>query len=461
MISLIFIQPSFTLDEEFPVIEISNFLLKKFHLHDNGMITVQIGQKQIKAHCKVVTKEADSETIWLNQSCLNHFNLPSRTMKLQAFKHQNCLVLGPVVAIITEIKMSENKTPLFPSIQTFCQELHEYSENHGGLFFVTNISRFPTKGFYYQTSWEEDVTPTSNIIYNRIHSRQLEKKPNFQLLKNSWEQNGLLLFNDRYFSKWEIHEMLLSKKWLQSYLPSTIIFTEDNLQYWLKTYNDFYLKPDSGSQGRQIIHYCMNDNRFQLEQTSFSSKTLYTFETVDDAANQIRKWIRSKEFIMQQTIPLIHVDDRKIDFRFLCHKISTDRWTITSSVGRMSGEKSFVANIAQGGSIVRPEKIINTLFEKEKAKQILDLMRELAIEIATTISNETNGLIGELGIDIGVDLNGKPWLIEVNSKPSKQSDNDSPVIRPSAKAIFNYCTNLWIERSTLHDKTRDINDDTF
>ncbi|KYC97142.1 hypothetical protein B4102_0797 [Heyndrickxia sporothermodurans] len=460
MISQVSIQPSFTLDEDFPIVEISSLLLKKFYIRENEMINIQIGQKQIDVHCNV-THEADIETIYLNQSCLNHLNLPPRTIKLQAINHQNCLILGPIVAVMTEIKMTEEKTPLFPAIQTFCQELHEYSQEHGGLFFVTNVSRFPNKGFYYQTSWEEDETPTCNIIYNRIHSRQVEKNPNFQRLKNTWKNNGLLLFNDRYFSKWEIHEMLLSKKSLQSYLPSTIIFTEENLQQWLKKYNDFYLKPDLGSQGRQIIHYFMKDNRFQLEQTSFSSKSLYTFETLGEAASQIKKWIQSKGFIIQRTIPLIHVDERKIDFRFLCHKTLKDRWTITSAVGRLSEEKNFVSNIAQGGSIIRPEKMINTLFEKEKAKQILDLMKELAIEIATTISNEVEGLIGELGIDIGVDFSGKPWLIEVNSKPSKQSDNDSLVIRPSAKAIVNYCTNLWIERSTLHDKTRNINNDTF
>ena len=70
--------------------------------------------------------------------------------------------------------------------------------------------------------------------------------------------------------------------------------------------------------------------------------------------------------------------------------------------------------------------------------------------ILTSVSMalEAEGLYGELGIDLAIDVHDQPWIIEVNTKPSKQTDMTSApqTVRPSAKAIIEYCLTLMEEK---------------
>jgi predicted ATP-grasp superfamily ATP-dependent carboligase len=91
---------------------------------------------------------------------------------------------------------------------------------------------------------------------------------------------------------------------------------------------------------------------------------------------------------------------------------------------------------------MKPLKIFSILSDQKTAIQQLAMMKELAVETASIISQKCDGLIGELGIDIGVDENGKLWIIEVNSKPSKNFEDSDKRIRPSAKALIEYAAAL-------------------
>jgi len=51
---------------------------------------------------------------------------------------------------------------------------------------------------------------------------------------------------------------------------------------------------------------------------------------------------------------------------------------------------------------------------------------------------------GELGIDLAIDTSGRVWLLEVNSKPSK--NDNTPLsgqgIRPSVRIMLHYARHL-------------------
>ncbi|HYK72188.1 MAG TPA: YheC/YheD family protein, partial [Pseudoneobacillus sp.] len=54
---------------------------------------------------------------------------------------------------------------------------------------------------------------------------------------------------------------------------------------------------------------------------------------------------------------------------------------------------------------------------------------------------------------------GHPWLIEINSKPSKNFEEQEIKIRPSAKAIISYCQFLALEH--VIQKHSDFNCDSI
>jgi glutathione synthase/RimK-type ligase-like ATP-grasp enzyme len=136
-----------------------------------------------------------------------------------------------------------------------------------------------------------------------------------------------------------------------------------------------------------------------------------------------------------------------MDFRALCHKSLNNNWHVTSVVARISAEDEFVSNIARGGEILAPLKALGSLMSKEEAKETLARIKDLSTDTAAALSLQSPGIIGELGIDIGIDEAAHPWLIEVNSKPSKNFDDGLMKIRPSAKAIIQFCTLLAFDTS--------------
>jgi glutathione synthase/RimK-type ligase-like ATP-grasp enzyme len=464
MILQVLLQESVLYPLDKPIIHIPFSLKEKLNIPPGETIDIRIGNKCVTTNFFIINEAIENhETmILLNPNVSRTLSLPPTTIQVQAYYKSNELCFGPVIAILTEIKAENSEQPSFGTIHEFCCELNEYSQQLGALLYVTSLSRFPDHGYYLiEGDWKKGMVPHPDFFYNRIHSRRTERNNAFKHTVMEWQREKSILFNSHYLSKWEVHEKLEKVKHLQSYLPNTSLFDSQTLMEWLNQYRDLFIKPVHGSQGRYIIHMFYENNQIIVEQTTYSQQlSPLSVSSIEQAASVIKKRINNKLYLIQETISLITYEGCRIDFRFLCHKINHFDWKVTSAVSRLSGDNQFVSNIAQGGTVSRPLKILKTFFQKEKAALIYQLMKDLAIEISKVISAETTGLFVELGIDIGVDCAGNPWLIEVNSKPSKQIESVSNQIRPSAKAIINYCDTIWKERSQNDDNTGDINTNT-
>ena len=161
----------------------------------------------------------------------------------------------------------------------------------------------------------------------------------------------------------------------------------------------------------------------------------------------IKPLLNNRIYIIQQGIPLLTYQTRGMDYRVLCHKNIQNNWNVTSVVARISAQDEFVSNIARGGELMSPVNALKDTLSISDAKVLISQMKDLAIETAMIIERKSQGITGELGIDIGIDKDGKPWLIEVNSKPSKSFEDGQMKIRPSAKAIIQFCTKLAFDSS--------------
>ncbi|MCM3567914.1 YheC/YheD family protein [Neobacillus mesonae] len=430
------------------LIQMSSALIKQLNLSERKTIYISLGKTIAILNIQAIDKSGNE--IILPENVLESFRLPIQTYKFQAhyLSETNTLKLGPVIALLTNFSFKENEEPNFRSVHKFCEELDQVIKGNSGFFYVFSFDQFLAKGYYlHDEKWIPGELPIPDVIYNRIHSRKLEQTNGFIQFRKDLELFLIPLFNDRFLSKWEVYEQIHHEKSILSSIPETQIFSKENLYDLAQKYETVFIKPIHGSQGRNIIKLCREkDNRYMFQSSLQTGQELSQTEfPLEEIYEHLKPILQNRIYIVQQGISFLTKDLRPMDFRVLCHKSSPNQWGITSIVARIGAEQEFVSNLARGGTIMRPLEALSESMGIKKAKKTISKIKELALEIASSISSSTQGIIGELGIDIGVDIKGKPWLIEVNSKPSKSFEENEGKIRPSAKAIIQFCTTLVFE----------------
>lgn len=437
---------------------ISEKLMRKWKLKEKAIISISIGKQLISLI--VISKTINDSEIHISPNTFNKMILPIQiyTFFAQYMESNQTLYLVPLIGLLTEINDEVPDQPHFRSVHSFCEELEHVTQNLGGFFFVFPLQPLAADyitGYYlHEEKWKKAKLPIPDVIYNRIHSRRLEASPVFQQFRKQLQMYSIPMFNDRFLSKWEVYDVLKTEEHLEPYIPISKLYSRKNLEEMISEHSILFLKPIHGSQGRSIIRIEKNEHSFQLKFSYFKDKqNNLIIHNLNELHEAIAPYLRSNTYLIQQGIPFIHYQNRFIDFRVLCHKNSHDTWSVTSVVARLSADKQFVSNIARGGETMKPLKALSLYFDSKTSKQQLIYMKELALEFASIISFNSEGLTGELGIDMGIDLNGKPWIIEANSKPSKNFEEQEIKIRPSTRAILSYCQQLAIEHRLLKEES--------
>jgi glutathione synthase/RimK-type ligase-like ATP-grasp enzyme len=350
----------------------------------------------------------------------------------------------PSIAVLTEI-FNINNDVHFGSIHDFCQELAEYGQRQNAVVYVTSLPMYMENeqlGYQWMNGkWLKTDVPRANVIYNRIHSRKTEHSCLFAQFVKKLEDEHIPMFNHRFLNKWDVHRLLSQHDYLQPYLPKTeLLVTKQTFEQFLEQFTTVFIKPIHGSQGRHIFRIEKNETGYRLDYSTFIKEMEKFYPSISSLFLSLKERIKQC-VIIQEGVAVKTYKNRPIDFRLLCHRVHDSQWQVTSSLARIAHEEQFVANIARGGEIVPIDTILRQLYDRSTAISQKNFLKELALEIATALASEADGLYGEFGIDLALDHDEKPWIIEVNMKPSKHVDMtcSNKSIRPSAKAIINYC----------------------
>ena len=288
--------------------------------------------------------------------------------------------------------------------------------------------------------------PVPDVVYNRIHSRKLENSESFHRFSTLLKEASIPFFNGSFLSKWDTHELLITEDSLNPYLPETILLqSEEEFVAFLQTHTEVFVKPVFGSQGRNISKLSHVSEGWVLEHSSNKQDT-HLIETEERLYRILMKNTKKRSFIVQRGIPLLDIDGHKTDFRVLLNKNKKLEWTITSIVARLGNAGHIVSNLAQGGEMKKASAFLSTVFERKEAIRIYKSLSSLALNVAKTVESKRDDLFGELGIDLALDSDNHPWIIEVNSKPSKKFQADSDKIRPSVKSIVEYMNALSVRK---------------
>ncbi|HYK74975.1 MAG TPA: hypothetical protein VEV44_17915, partial [Pseudoneobacillus sp.] len=204
---------------------VSKPLLLKWKLQLNSTITICVG----KHHMSLEVREYESNDplILLSNRFFEESYLPIQSYTFYSYfiYTTQTLHLAPLIGLLTEVNEDDLENPNFRSIHSFSEELEHVTNHLGGFFYVFSIQSMTEEyitGFYNQNGkWCKARLPIPDVIYNRIHSRKLESSTLFHQFRKQIQLSHIRMFNDRFLSKWEVYDVLLTEEHLRTYIPST------------------------------------------------------------------------------------------------------------------------------------------------------------------------------------------------------------------------------------------------
>jgi glutathione synthase/RimK-type ligase-like ATP-grasp enzyme len=356
--------------------------------------------------------------------------------------------------MVSRIYPDSSERP-FGTVTAFCKEMTEACKQFGAqVFFITPNDMQPSSSIihghmYADKNWSKRMFPIPNVIYNRLTSRKYENLVNVQqFLTDAKARFGTAVFNEKYLDKTEVFDALQKEMALHGYLPESYLFK--NFQM-LKTMSSrhpvLFLKPITGSLGKGIIRIRKETNgSFSCHFASVNGTRKQSFPSLSKVFSMLSGKLKAQQYQLQQGLDLISIEGRPVDFRALVQKGADGNWNITSIVGRIAGAEHFVSNLARGGSL---SKVSDALAKSSLSPAVRTSaavkLRKSSLDIAKGIEAQIPSHFGELGIDLAVDKQGKVWLLEVNSKPSKDDNTALSTvrnIRPSVKRVVQYARYL-------------------
>lgn len=374
---------------------------------------------------------------------------PRASLRLTYRPHSTTLQFGPLLGVLISRDYPDSPERPFGPITMFCKELVNACQLQGVYvyFFTTDqigANSSSVSAWVYGDGWKKSQVPAADVFYNRLTSRKLENKPSVQhFLKEVKSRYGSHFFNEKFLDKTEVFDALSRDPSISKYLPESYAFQGlQTLKGMCAKHPVVFLKPIKGSLGKGIIRISrLEGGAFQTQTAQVGGTRRQAYPSLAKLYTALSGKMKATRYQIQQGLSLIEADRRPIDFRALVQKNLSGNWNVTSIVARTAGGHHFVSNLARGGSLSTvKEAVLKSSLPSNLKGRIPSKLRKAALYIADAVDHQIPAHFGELGIDLAVDNAGHIWLLEVNSKPSKNDNTPIGVgkIRPSVKQVVEY-----------------------
>ncbi|MEH7112553.1 YheC/YheD family protein [Neobacillus niacini] len=350
---------------------------------------------------------------------------PDFAIKMHVFVDHQVLTIGPLVGIFTA---GFTPFPIRPIGErtNFFSKLLSVKTNVGAIPFVfgeqhINWEQGTINGyFYHDNNWQTVEVPFPHVIYDRLPNRKSERNPKLVKVKEILQKDYLIpWYNPGFFSKLDIYERLHQDHSVSFLLPETHPFTSFSLiENMLSQYGHIYIKPINGSLGlgvHQILYDRTQDEYYCRYQDRKGVNRLQKFTSLEGLFQTVFSNRNLDKMIVQQGIHLMRHEQRPIDFRIHTNKDNNGEWHVTALAAKIAGRGSVTTHTRSGGEI----KTVAEIFQQEECHLYTEKLENAALLLSKSIANNMEGIIAEIGFDLGIDKHGDIWLFEANSKPGR------------------------------------------
>ncbi|WP_226526784.1 YheC/YheD family protein [Metabacillus niabensis] len=317
-------------------------------------------------------------------------------------------------------------------IEYFPYEYVDFICFHWDKIDVVNYSVAGKKFNRKSLEWDDGIYPLPHVAF-------IQGFLNKNIINKLKDIFGVNLFNNFLFDKWEGWEFLSDHKIIKQHLPITHKIQLERLALQLNLFKDFLIKPSIGSSSGGIIRVkSRNDGTFDVFHSIKNECVLIKFDTIKELMNWIESKVKNGQYILQQGIETIRYKDNATDIRLNMNKNSNGVW-----------EKSIVFfRISSNNNIVIPKKV-SRIYTFDQLRSSSSFLPEVDIrKLESQIDSIGNKIcqafdqagyhMGDLGIDLGLDMKGKLWIFEINHipYPALGAIHDPSVYKPLEYALF-------------------------
>lgn len=262
------------------------------------------------------------------------------------------------------------------------------------------------------------AAPRVNIVRNTKYVMEQRQIRKFEALRNQ----QIHFINFPLYSqanKLQNYEHLTSHDQFKNHVPPTKRLSFEHLDVFIREHGKVIIKPIFGSKGRGITVIENDRVQYQVCQTP-SGDNVYTHSRLNSQKkfsiphSELKRFYNKNfgnpsSFLVQQWISFNEYNGSPFDIRAVVQKNGKNKWQLTSCVARVANEHGEITNLNQGGKMVSLSKL---------QLQRSDI-REFCLEIAKPFA-KLYPWTAEMGIDLGIDKEGKLWFIETNYCPEKR-----------------------------------------
>ncbi|MFD2613500.1 YheC/YheD family endospore coat-associated protein [Paenibacillus gansuensis] len=431
-------------------IYMSGALLKQLNLNGKKAVSFRLGKDKIHATIRAIKRTGNH--LYVPASIRNSIRVP-KSGNIMVVGSADEVQIGPLIGVLTDGSGRSNGLP-FGGRTGFIKELLRVGKDKAYFFAFTprdiDWQKDTVTGYFLNDNggFDRKTVPLPDVVYNRLPSRTSEGTGSMENFKERFLKRKIPFFNWSFFSKWEVYNMLKDDLDAYKHVPESFLNpTPERIKEQLEKHSFVYLKPTGGSLGRGIFRLTYHTKKgYFVRFRRNGANVLLRFTNFNSLMRMLQSGTRSRmrNYVLQQGIRLIEIDSCPIDFRFHLHKNGKNQWVVAGIGAKKAGKGSVTTHVKNGGQLMTPEQALGRVFGS-RSGDVLEAAKKVSIKMAEAIENNYRHVIGELGLDIGIDKDENIWMFEANAKPGR-SIFKHPVLRSEGKQslvyIFEHCMYL-------------------
>jgi glutathione synthase/RimK-type ligase-like ATP-grasp enzyme len=281
-------------------------------------------------------------------------------------------------------------------------------------------------GYAYTASskrWEKGFFPFPGAVYDRCFYSNPElyaayREPIRRLMSSA----GTHFLGYGLKGKWNVHQMMMLDEALKPYVPETeLLQHQGDIVRWLEGKGELFLKPHGGSQGKGVLHLAETPEGFIAKGRTIKNETVrLVFRSKSRMLAWVGQFTSGRKYLIQRYLTLTTADGDAFDIRALVQKNYKGCWELTGMAVRQGAPGSVTSNLHGGGHAEETAPFLRERYGPAKAADIAATARDIALRVPDVLE-QYHGRLAELGVDLGIDTDGKVWVLEANSKPGRSA----------------------------------------